>query len=222
MVDVNKILGVSSENNTEKVKSNLKVKVKKSTEQTLIDLNKILKLFIDVIDVAIKRKIDFKQITIENNLGISIQYNKDEFSKKVKKFQLKSAMKYLNDIVSNSNFEDLLEFVETSFNNQDLTYNRLLDYNNTKYIGVDCSDNTIFINFDENKVEFLLFNLLDKDTDIEISLKTKEKINNTTAVANNGILNTDASQEVEENKVSDENYVDILDEADVLINKFRK
>lgn len=221
MVDVNKILGVPSENNTEEVKSNLKVK--KSTEQTLLDLNKILKLFIDVIDVAIKRKIDFKQITIENNLGISIQYNKDEFSKKVKKFQLKSAMKYLNDIVSNSNFEDLLEFVETSFNNQDLTYNRLLDYNNTKYIGVDCSDNTIFINFDENKVEFLLFNLLDKDTDIEISLKTKEKINNTTAVANNGMkLNTDASQEVEENKVSDENYVDILDEADVLINKFRK
>lgn len=220
MVDVNKILGVPSENNTEEVKSTLKVK--KSTEQTLLDLNKILKLFIDVIDVAIKRKIDFKQITIENNLGISIQYNKDEFSKKVKKFQLKSAMKYLNDIVSNSNFEDLLEFVETSFNNQDLTYNRLLDYNNTKYIGVDCSDNTIFINFDENKVEFLLFNLLDKDTDIEISLKTKEKINNTTAVANNGILNTDASQEVEENKVSDENYVDILDEADVLINKFRK
>lgn len=221
MVDVNKILGVPSENNTEEVKSNLKVK--KSTEQTLLDLNKILKLFIDVIDVAIKRKIDFKQITIENNLGISIQYNKDEFSKKVKKFQLKSAMKYLNDIVSNYNFEDLLEFVETSFNNQDLTYNRLLDYNNTKYIGVDCSDNTIFINFDENKVEFLLFNLLDKDTDIEISLKTKEKINNTTAVANNGMkLNTDASQEVEENKVSDENYVDILDEADVLINKFRK
>lgn len=221
MVDVNKILGVPSENNTEEVKSNLKVK--KSTEQTLLDLNKILKLFIDVIDVAIKRKIDFKQITIENNLGISIQYNKDEFSKKVKKFQLKSAMKYLNDIVSNSNFEDLLEFVETSFNNQDLTYNRLLDYNNTKYIGVDCSDNTIFINFDENKVEFLLFNLLDKDTDIEISLKTKEKINNTTAVANNGMkLNTDDSQEVEENKISDENYVDILDEADVLINKFRK
>lgn len=221
MVDVNKILGVPSENNTEEVKSNLKVK--KSTEQTLLDLNKILKLFIDVIDVAIKRKIDFKQITIENNLGISIQYNKDEFSKKVKKFQLKSAMKYLNDIVSNSNFEDLLEFVETSFNNQDLTYNRLLYYNNTKYIGVDCSDNTIFINFDENKVEFLLFNLLDKDTDIEISLKTKEKINNTTAVVNNGMkLNTDASQEVEENKVSDENYVDILDEADVLINKFRK
>lgn len=221
MVDVNKILGVPSENNTEEVKSNLKVK--KSTEQTLLDLNKILKLFIDVIDVAIKRKIDFKQITIENNLGISIQYNKDEFSKKVKKFQLKSAMKYLNDIVSNSNFEDLLEFVETSFNNQDLTYNRLLYYNNTKYIGVDCSDNTIFINFDENKVEFLLFNLLDKGTDIEISLKTKEKINNTTAVANNGMkLNTDASQEVEENKVSDENYVDILDEADVLINKFRK
>lgn len=221
MVDVNKILGVPSENNTEEVKSNLKVK--KSTEQTLLDLNKILKLFIDVIDVAIKRKIDFKQITIENNLGISIQYNKDEFSKKVKKFQLKSAMKYLNDIVSNSNFEDLLEFVETSFNNQDLTYNRLLDYNNTKYIGVDCSDNTIFINFDENKVEFLLFNLLDKDTDIEISLKTKEKINNTNEVVNNDMkLNTDDSQEVEENKVSDENYVDILDEADVLINKFRK
>lgn len=221
MVDINKILGVPSENNTEEVKSNLKVK--KSTEQTLLDLNKILKLFIDVIDVAIKRKIDFKQITIENNLGISIQYNKDEFSKKVKKFQLKSAMKYLNDIVSNYNFENLLEFVETSFNNQDLTYNRLLYYNNTKYIGVDCSDNTIFINFDENKVEFLLFNLLDKDTDIEISLKTKEKINNTTAVANNGMkLNTDASQEVEENKVSDENYVDILDSADVLINKFRK
>lgn len=221
MVDINKILGVPSENNTEKVKNNLKVK--KSTEQTLLDLNKILKLFIDVIDVAIKRKIDFKQITIENNLGISIQYNKDEFSKKVKKFQLKSAMKYLNDIVSNYNFENLLEFVETSFNNQDLTYNRLLDYNNTKYIGVDCSDNTIFINFDENKVEFLLFNLLDKDTDIEISLKTKEKINNTTAVANNGMkLNTDDSQEVEENKISDENYVDILDEADVLINKFRK
>lgn len=221
MVDVNKILGVPSENNTEEVKSNLKVK--KSTEQTLLDLNKILKLFIDVIDVAIKRKIDFKQINIENNLGISIQYNKDEFSKKVKKFQLKSAMKYLNDIVSNSNFEDLLEFVETSFNNQDLTYNRLLDYNNTKYIGVDCRDNTIFINFDENKVEFLLFNLLDKDTDIEISLKTKEKINNTNEVVNNGMnLNTDESQEVEENKVSDENYVDILDEADVLINKFRK
>ena len=221
MVDVNKILGVPSENNTEEVKSNLKVK--KSTEQTLLDLNKILKLFIDVIDVAIKRKIDFEQITIENNLGISIQYNKDEFSKKVKKFQLKSAMKYLNDIVSNSNFEDLLEFVETSFNNQDLTYNRLLDYNNTKYIGVDCRDNTIFINFDENKVEFLLFNLLDKDTNMEISLKTKEKINNTDEVVNNDMkLNTDESQEVEENKVSDENYVDILDEADVLINKFRK
>lgn len=221
MVDVNKILGVPSENNTEEIKSNLKVK--KSTEQTLLDLNKILKLFIDVIDVAIKRKIDFEQITIENNLGISIQYNKDEFSKKVKKFQLKSAMKYLNDIVSNSNFEDLLEFVETTFNNQDLTYNRLLDYNNTKYIGVDCSGNTIFINFDENKVEFLLFNLLDKDTDMEIRLKTKEKINNTNEVVNNGIkLNTDESQEVEENKVSDENYVDILDEADVLINKFRK
>lgn len=220
MVDVNKILGVPSENNTEEIKSNLKVK--KSTEQTLLDLNKILKLFIDVIDVAIKRKIDFEQITIENNLGISIQYNKDEFSKKVKKFQLKSAMKYLNDIVSNSNFEDLLEFVETTFNNQDLTYNRLLDYNNTKYIGVDCRDNTIFINFDENKVEFLLFNLLDKDTDMEISLKTKEKINNTDEVVNNDILTTDESQEVEENKVSDENYVDILDEADVLINKFRK
>lgn len=221
MVDVNKILGVPSENNTEEVKSNLKVK--KSTEQILLDLNKILKLFIDVIDVAIKRKIDFKQINIENNIGISIQYDKDEFSKKVKKFQLKSAMKYLNDIVSNSDFEDLLEFVETSFNNQDLTYNRLLNYNNTKYIGVDCRDNTIFINFDENKVEFLLFNLLDKDTDMEISLKTKEKINNTNEVVNNGMeLNTDESKEVEENKVSDENYVDILDEADVLINKFRK
>lgn len=221
MVDVNKILGVPSENTVEKVKNN--VKVKKSTEQTLLDLNKSLKLFIEVIDVAIKRKIDFKQINIENNLGISIQYNKDEFSKKVKKFQLKSAMKYLNDIVANSNFENLFEFVETSFKNQDLTYNRLLYYNNTKYIGFDCSNNTIFINFDGNKVEFLLFNLMDKDTEIEISLKTKEKINNTNDSVNNDMeLNTNELQEVEEDKISDENYVDILDSADDLINKFRK
>ncbi|MEQ2561274.1 hypothetical protein [Sutterella wadsworthensis] len=221
MVDVNKILGVPSENTVEKVKNN--VKVKKSTEQTLLDLNKSLKLFIEVIDVAIKRKIDFKQINIENNLGISIQYNKDEFSKKVKKFQLKSAMKYLNDIVANSNFENLFEFVETSFKNQDLTYNRLLYYNNTKYIGFDCSNNTIFINFDGNKVEFLLFNLMDKDTEIEISLKTKEKINNTNESVNNDMeLNTNELQEVEEDKISDENYVDILDSADDLINKFRK
>lgn len=221
MVDVNKILGVPSENTVEKVKNN--VKVKKSTEQTLLDLNKSLKLFIEVIDVAIKRKIDFKQINIENNLGISIQYNKDEFSKKVKKFQLKSAMKYLNDIVANSNFENLFEFVETSFKNQDLTYNRLLYYNNTKYIGFDCSNNTIFINFDGNKVEFLLFNLMDKDTEIEISLKTKEKINNTNEAVNNDMeLNTNELQEVEEDKISDENYVDILDSADDLINKFRK
>lgn len=221
MVDVNKILGVPSENTVEKVKNN--VKVKKSTEQTLLDLNKSLKLFIEVIDVAIKRKIDFKQINIENNLGISIQYNKDEFSKKVKKFQLKSAMKYLNDIVANSNFENLFEFVETSFKNQDLTYNRLLYYNNTKYIGFDCSNNTIFINFDGNKVEFLLFNLMDKDTEIEISLKTKEKINNKNEAVNNDMeLNTNELQEVEEDKISDENYVDILDSADDLINKFRK
>lgn len=221
MVDVNKILGVPSENTVEKVKNN--VKVKKSTEQTLLDLNKSLKLFIEVIDVAIKRKIDFKQINIENNLGISIQYNEDEFSKKVKKFQLKSAMKYLNDIVANSNFENLFEFVETSFKNQDLTYNRLLYYNNTKYIGFDCSNNTIFINFDGNKVEFLLFNLMDKDTEIEISLKTKEKINNTNDSVNNDMeLNTNELQEVEEDKISDENYVDILDSADDLINKFRK
>lgn len=221
MVDVNKILGVPSENTVEKVKNN--VKVKKSTEQTLLDLNKSLKLFIEVIDVAIKRKIDFKQINIENNLGISIQYNKDEFSKKVKKFQLKSAMKYLNDIVANSNFENLFEFVETSFKNQDLTYNRLLYYNNTKYIGFDCSNNTIFINFDGNKVEFLLFNLMDKDTEIEISLKTKEKINNTNEAVNNDMeLNINELQEVEEDKISDENYVDILDSADDLINKFRK
>lgn len=221
MVDVNKILGVPSENTVEKVKNN--VKVKKSTEQTLLDLNKSLKLFIEVIDVAIKRKIDFKQINIENNLGISIQYNKDEFSKKVKKFQLKSAMKYLNDIVANSNFENLFEFVETSFKNQDLTYNRLLYYNNTKYIGFDCSNNTIFINFDGNKVEFLLFNLMDKDTEIEISLKTKEKINNTNDSVNNDMeLNTNELQEIEEDKISDENYVNILDSADDLINKFRK
>lgn len=35
-------------------------------------------------------------------------------------------------------------------------------------------------------------------------------------------INTNELQKVEEDKISNENYIDILDSADDLINKFRK
>lgn len=219
MVDVNKILGIPDEEKQSlpNQENNLKIK---SIDVILPEFNKYLRDFTDVIDIALKRGVTFEQITVDDLNGIKIKYEKDIFSKKVKKFQLKSTMKGLNSIIETYSFNDIYSYIEESYTENLITSNRLLEENSI-FIGVDNKSNSVFINFNNDSVYLLLFNLITEDTKLENSLKNKNIVTEVTKDTSEDIdSETNTDLEVEEEHV--DSYLESLNNVDDFINKFRK
>lgn len=219
MVDVNKILGIPDEEKQSlpNQENNLKIK---SIDVILPEFNKYLRDFTDVIDIALKRGVTFEQITVDDLNGIKIKYEKDIFSKKVKKFQLKSTMKGLNNIIETYSFNDIYSYIEESYIENLMTSNRLLEENSI-FIGVDNKSNSVFINFNNDSVYLLLFNLITEDTKLENSLKNKNIVTEVTKDTSEDIdYETNTDLELEEEHV--DSYLESLNNVDDFINKFRK
>lgn len=222
MVDVNKILGIPDE--VENSLPNKEIKSNKKSIETIIpEFNKHLRNFVEVVDVGLKRGIPYEQITLENLHGIKIKYEKEIFSKKVKKFQLKATMKGLNNIIETYGFDEIYEYIESSFMDNLMTSNRLLN-SDVNFVGVDSQNNTIFLYFNEDSIYILLFNLIGEDTLLENTLKNKK--NSSSSVVEESKETCDlekeevAVEELKENQV--DSYLESLNNVDDFINKFKK
>lgn len=222
MVDVNKILGIPDE--VENSLPNKESKSNKKSIETIIpEFNKHLRNFVEVIDVALKRGIPYEQITSENLHGIKIKYEKEIFSKKVKKFQLKATMKGLNNIIETYDFNEIYEYIEYSFMDNLMTSNRLLNID-VNFVGVDSQNNTIFLYFNEDSVYILLFNLIGEDTLLENTLKNKKNISSSVVEESKETCDLEKEEvvveELKENQV--DSYLESLNNVDDFINKFKK
>lgn len=222
MVDVNKILGIPDE--VENSLPNKETKSNKKSIETIIpEFNKHLRNFVEVVDVGLKRGIPYEQITLENLHGIKIKYEKEIFSKKVKKFQLKATMKGLNNIIETYGFNEIYEYIESSFIDNLMTPNRLLN-SDVNFVGVDSQNNTIFLYFNEDSIYILLFNLIGEDTLLENTLKNKK--NSLPSVEEDSKETCDLEkeedvvEEIKENQV--DSYLESLNNVDDFINKFKK
>lgn len=222
MVDVNKILGIPDE--VENSLPNKESKFNKKSIETIIpEFNKHLRNFVEVIDVALKRGIPYEQITSENLHGIKIKYEKEIFSKKVKKFQLKATMKGLNNIIETYDFNEIYEYIEYSFMDNLMTSNRLLN-SDVNFVGVDSQNNTIFLYFNEDSVYILLFNLIGEDTLLENTLKNKKNSSSSMVEESKETCDLEKEEvvveELKENQV--DSYLESLNNVDDFINKFKK
>lgn len=222
MVDVNKILGIPDE--VENSLPNKESKSNKKSIETIIpEFNKHLRNFVEVIDVALKRGIPYEQITSENLHGIKIKYEKEIFSKKVKKFQLKATMKCLNNIIETYDFNEIYEYIEYSFMDNLMTSNRLLNID-VNFVGVDSQNNTIFLYFNEDSVYILLFNLIGEDTLLENTLKNKKNSSSSMVEESKETCDLEKEEvvveELKENQV--DSYLESLNNVDDFINKFKK
>lgn len=222
MVDVNKILGIPDE--VENSLPNKESKSNKKSIETIIpEFNKHLRNFVEVIDVALKRGIPYEQITSENLHGIKIKYEKEIFSKKVKKFQLKATMKGLNNIIETYDFNEIYEYIEYSFMDNLMTSNRLLNID-VNFVGVDSQNNTIFLYFNEDSVYILLFNLIGEDTLLENTLKNKKNSSSSMVEESKETCDLEKEEvvveELKENQV--DSYLESLNNVDDFINKFKK
>lgn len=222
MVDVNKILGIPDE--VENSLPNKESKSNKKSIETIIpEFNKHLRNFVEVIDVALKRGIPYEQITSENLHGIKIKYEKEIFSKKVKKFQLKATMKGLNNIIETYDFNEIYEYIEYSFMDNLMTSNRLLNID-VNFVGVDSQNNTIFLYFNGDSVYILLFNLIGEDTLLENTLKNKKNSSSSMLEESKETCDLEKEEvvveELKENQV--DSYLESLNNVDDFINKFKK
>lgn len=222
MVDVNKILGIPDEVDNSLPNKESKFN-KKPIEIIIPEFNKYLRNFVEVIDIALKRGVPYEQITSENLHGIKIKYEKEIFSKKVKKFQLKSTMKGLNNILENYGFNEIYDYIESSFTDNLMSANRLLNID-VNFVGVDAQNNSIFLYFNEDYAYILLFNLIDADTELENKLKNKKNISSNILEDTKETFDLEKEKvvdaELEENQV--DSYLESLNNVDEFINKFKK
>lgn len=159
MINVNNLVYGEPENKR-KVKEKKINYVKKINEFKQFLIN-----FVDVLDLAIKRKITYSPIEFSEFTGINFDFNQQEFKRKIQKVNLKLTVngfiKFLNEIDS----EELIENIKnTDYGIKHLTIN------DSDYYGIIFKYNSIFYSFESNS--FLLFD------DISDYFIKQEKIKN--------------------------------------------
>lgn len=227
MVDVNKILNINNEEEKEEVKIiNKEVPI---IEQ-IFELNRTLKEFINLVDTAIKRKIPYTQVKYNGNNGLSLIYTSELYHKKIKNFGLKSTIKKLDKIIDNNNFKNILTNLITDGDKYTKLEYRLLYYADENYVGFNSTNNTIFINYENDETKILIFNLLPIElTELEQSILDSKKeleFENIEQVDNsdeNGIDidNTEGESTEKEEEKENLDFLKTLDDVDELINKYK-
>lgn len=228
MVNVNKLLNIEE---SEKEIIEPKQIKEINYQEKVYNLSNCLKGFIEILDIAIKRKIEFNQIETENNIGISIFYDKNLFRKKVKKFAYQSTMSSLDKLISENDFMNILKEAMTNLENYGKTDIRLLFYSNKNYIGFSKNNNTIFINYENDKADILLFNRLnDTLTNLELDIakerdSLEQELKNNIDLDNESsiIIDTNVDIPTKEKEEKEElSFLKTLDGVDDLLEKYKK
>lgn len=194
------------------------------TKQTF-DVLKELPNYVQVLDLAITRKIPFEKVTVDNQIGLYMVYSPKEFKRKIQKFGLKSNVKRFDTLLNTIEFDKIVNLVKENFDSYQEKSTRLLEWEGKIYLGINVKNNTILFNVSSEVTSFLLFNISDSNEfNLEKSLKIVEKevvpvISN---IPENVYIPKVSENELENEKEKTVDFAKELEGVDDLINKFKK
>lgn len=218
MVKVNKVLGLEDvQKKPEKITPEKKEIPIEKQVTTFISL---LRQSVDVLELAIYRKIPYSQISLDDNFGLKMEFNSEEFKRKIQKFGLKGTVKNFSKCIDEFKLSEIYNQITQNPNVYFPLGVRVLYFEDLQFIGIDTKQNTIYFSIDKNI--FLLFDLLEnfpsnlEQKTPEITRKITEK-----RELNKGIVIDKKDELLEEKDVVD-NVTDSLDGVDDLINRLLK
>lgn len=218
MVKVNKVLGLEDvQKKPEKITPEKKEIPIEKQVTTFISL---LRQSVDVLELAIYRKIPYSQISLDDNFGLKMEFNSEEFKRKIQKFGLKGTVKNFSKCIDEFKLSELYNQITQNPNVYFPLGVRVLYFEDLQFIGIDTKQNTIYFSIDKNI--FLLFDLLEnfpsnleqKKPEITRKITEKRESNKEPVI--------DKKEELLEEKEVVDNITDSLDGVDDLINRLLK
>lgn len=218
MVKVNKVLGLEDvQKKPEKITPEKKEIPIEKQVTTFISL---LRQSVDVLELAIYRKIPYSQISLDDNFGLKMEFNSEEFKRKIQKFGLKGTVKNFSKCIDEFKLSELYNQITQNPNVYFPLGVRVLYFEDLQFIGIDTKQNTIYFSIDKNI--FLLFDLLEnfpsnleqKKPEITRKITEKRESNKEHVI--------DKKEELLEEKEVVDNITDSLDGVDDLINRLLK
>lgn len=218
MVKVNKVLGLEDvQKKPEKITPEKKEIPIEKQVTTFISL---LRQSVDVLELAIYRKIPYSQISLDDNFGLKMEFNSEEFKRKIQKFGLKGTVKNFSKCIDEFKLSELYNQITQNPNVYFPLGIRVLYFEDLQFIGIDTKQNTIYFSIDKNI--FLLFDLLEnfpsnleqKKPEITRKITEKRESNKEPVI--------DKKEELLEEKEVVDNITDSLDGVDDLINRLLK
>lgn len=218
MVKVNKVLGLEDvKKKPEKITPEKKEIPIEKQVTTFISL---LRQSVDVLELAIYRKIPYSQISLDDNFGLKMEFNSEEFKRKIQKFGLKGTVKNFSKCIDEFKLSELYNQITQNPNVYFPLGIRVLYFEDLQFIGIDTKQNTIYFSIDKNI--FLLFDLLEnfpsnleqKKPEITRKITEKRESNKEPVI--------DKKEELLEEKEVVDNITDSLDGVDDLINRLLK
>lgn len=218
MVKVNKVLGLEDvQKKPEKITPEKKEIPIEKQVTTFISL---LRQSVDVLELAIYRKIPYSQISLDDNFGLKMEFNSEEFKRKIQKFGLKGTVKNFSKCIDEFKLSELYNQITQNPNVYFPLGVRVLYFEDLQFIGIDTKQNTIYFSIDKNI--FLLFDLLEnfpsnleqKRPEISRKITEKRESNKEPVI--------DKKEELLEEKEVVDNITDSLDGVDDLINRLLK